>query len=409
LARIEALLDRLNNPQEAFLVIHVAGTNGKGSVAAMITAALAAQGLRVGTYVSPDLGRPNERVLINQAPISEDLWDALAEEIEVAGQDISPAPTWFETVTALGFLAFQRMRVDAAVVEVGMGGRLDATNIVPSPKLTVITPIALDHIHFLGDTVEAIAAEKAGILKRGSELVLSRQPFSAAREVVCRIAERQGVPVFEPRAYAQPGPDGVRLIASDEKEVFAPLLGAYQTTNLETAWTAVERLWELGLIRDLDAARQGIGSVKWAGRFQVISQNPWVVVDGAHNLHGVEGLASTLSMAPWNACRWHIVFGVLADKAGDDMAEVLAGLAVRLTLTSVPGERGRDPRTLAMAPRSGLTIDVVADPAAAVRQARLGLEPGEGLLVTGSLSLLAYLMTEGVFRGGPQPLSIGDG
>lgn len=409
LERVAALLERLGNPQNAYPVVHVAGTNGKGSVAAMVAAALQAQRLTVGLYVSPDLGRITERVRIGPQAVDEMLWDELADEVERAGVGLAEVPSWFETVTALGFLAFKRVAVDVAVVEVGMGGRLDATNIVPPPLLAVVTPIAMDHMEFLGRTIEAIASEKAGIIKAGSELVLARQPFAAAREVIRRMAAARHVPVFEPHVQAAYFPDGVRLRADDGRDVYSPLLGVYQTINLETAWTAVERLAALGLIRDLETARQGIGSVRWPGRFQVLRENPWLVVDGAHNLHGVEGVAATLAAPPWNEHRWHVVFGVLADKAGDEMAAILARHASAITLTRVPGERGRDPRSLNLRPHPQLAVDVVDDPLSAVRQAYARLGSKDALLVTGSLGLLAHLNRGGLNRAGLDLLSIGDG
>ncbi len=403
LARIQALLKRLGDPHLDYPIVHVAGTNGKGSVSAMVASALMSQGRSVGLYVSPDWGQVNQRVLINGMPIDEGLWDGLACQIETAGQGLLEMPTWFETVTALGFLAFSQQHVDVAVIEVGLGGRLDATNVVPAPLVSMITPVAFDHREYLGDTIEAIAGEKAGILKTGTELVLARQPFSSARAVILDRARQLGVPVLEASCRAVATSQGAELTTPDGITVQVPLLGSYQADNLETAWTGLERMASHGWV-DRKAAAAGIKRVFWPGRFQVVSEVPLVIVDGAHNVHAVEALVDTLKGARWRHYRWRIVFGVLRDKPGDDMVRLLAEVASRIILTRVPGERGRDPRTL-LAAASTVPARVVGDPIAAVLEERQALLSHEGLLVTGSLALVAHLTKEAVIMGWPHKLS----
>lgn len=403
LARIQALLERLGNPHLDYPIVHVAGTNGKGSVSAMVASALRSPGRSVGLYVSPDWGQVNQRVLINGMPIDEDLWDDLAYQIEKAGQGLVEMPTWFETVTALGFLAFSQQHVDIAVIEVGLGGRLDATNVAPASLVSVITPVAFDHRQYLGNTIEAIAGEKAGILKTGTELVLARQPFSSARAVILDRAGRLGVPVWETSREAVTTPQGAELRTPDGITVQVPLLGSYQAGNLDTAWTVVERLASRGLV-DRKEAATGIKRVFWPGRFQIVMEAPLVVVDGAHNMHGVQALVDTLKSPEWQNYRWRILFGVLSDKPGDDMVRLLAEVASHFTFTWVPGERGRDPQTLLEA-ASKVSTRIVADPITALFEERQALLGHEALLVTGSLALVAHLTREAVIMGWPHTLS----
>ncbi|CAB1129686.1 Dihydrofolate synthase [Candidatus Hydrogenisulfobacillus filiaventi] len=403
LERMQALMERLGHPERACPVIHVAGTNGKGSTVAMIAAALRGQGWRVGMTVSPDLGAINQRVQIGERPLEPRLWDLLGAEVEEAGAGLADVPSFFEAVTALAFLAFRRLAVDVAVVEVGLGGRWDATNVVPPPLLTVITPIAFDHMDRLGHTITAIAGEKAGILKPGSRLVLAGQPYPEAAAVVRARAAEAGVPVRE--AVAWPGgsdQEGTYLQFPDGSTVRVPLLGAYQLDNLRTAWTAVEELAAAGWA-DPGRAREALSTVEWPGRFEVVSRDPLIVLDGAHNLHGAAGLARSLRQPPWAGRRWQLVFAALNDKPALAMATALAPLAAGVVVTRVPGERGTDPAAVAAGLRErGFTvpISVEPDPLQAVARARERLGPGEGLLVTGSLALMAGLKAQGL--PGPQ-------
>lgn len=400
LERIDALLERLHHPERAYPIIHVAGTNGKGSVAAMLTEALMSQGLTVGLTTSPDLGRINERVMINRKPLDERVWDELAEHIEKAGLGLENMPTWFETIIALAFLAFREQPVDIAVVEVGLGGRLDATNVIPPAFLSVITPIARDHMHILGDSVSRIAEEKAGIIKPGTEVILSRQPFPEARQVVLRRAEALEVPIYEPKIQAQLGSDGPYLPVSSDLVVTSGLKGAYQMVNLETAWTAIERLLARGLIHDLPRAQWALSTVNWPGRFEVVSQHPLMVVDGAHNPHGMEGVVMTLRQPPFNAHRWDLVFGVFKDKAHQEMLHKLLPYVHQITLTAVPGERGLNPNALYPAIEAWHRPKVIWDPLAAVQSALERLPADGSLLVTGSLALLTALRQRGWYHPG---------
>ncbi|MCY0879077.1 MAG: bifunctional folylpolyglutamate synthase/dihydrofolate synthase [Firmicutes bacterium] len=396
LERIQALLDRLGHPERAYSAVHVAGTNGKGSVSAMIAKGLEAEGYTVGLTTSPHLLTVNERVQINGEPLPEAEWDRLGDIIEDAGHNMNPPPTWFEAVTALAFLAFQRRAVDIAVVEVGMGGRWDATNVIPPPVLAVITPIAFDHMQYLGSTIEAIAGEKAGIIKPGSEVVMAQQPYPQARERLLAVAEERGVPVTEVSPRAQMTPAGPELRTETGIVVRVPLLGAYQQSNLDTAWTALERLHARDWVRDLARVASHLSAVSWPGRFERVSQDPLVVLDGAHNPHGIQGVVATLATPPWNQYRWHVVFAVMRDKDYGEMLSQLAPRVDELTLTRVPGDRGAVPVEVLRAVPAGVAARVDEDAVGAVRRAvQHARSSGQAVLVTGSLHLV------GLVRGLP--------
>ncbi|MCL4522237.1 MAG: bifunctional folylpolyglutamate synthase/dihydrofolate synthase [Firmicutes bacterium] len=393
LKRIAQLLARMGDPQRKIPVVHVAGTNGKGSTAAMIGQALAGNGHRVGMTVSPDLGHLNERVLLNGAAISDSELRVLIDAVDQAASGMDEVPTFFEAMIAVSFLAFERWQADIAVVEVGLGGRLDATNVVPTPLLTVITPIHYDHMEYLGQDIRQIAGEKAGILKAGSHLVLAVQTYPEAERMVLERAAGLAIPVSRPLGVAQIDGSGVRYQDEDGFVVRTGLLGNYQAENLATAWTAVRQLARLGWISDLARAGEEIAQTRWPGRFQVISQSPLFVIDGAHNLEAVQKLAETLATHPWSQYRWHLLFAALKDKPAARMVRILAPLMDSMTLTQVRGPRGLDPATLTDSLK-GFSYRVVDDQAQAFARAWSSTEEDasrQALLVTGSLSFLAEL------------------
>lgn len=390
LDRIQALMDKLGHPERGYPVVHVAGTNGKGSTAALIAGGLASQGYRVGLTVSPDLGQINERVMLNRRPLEEELWDRLGEEIEAAGADLPDVPTFFEAVTAMAFLAFRHWQVDVAVVEVGLGGRLDATNIISAPCLAVITPVAFDHMDRLGDTIGEIAAEKAGIVKAGSRLVLGRQPYPEARQLIVHRAQSLHVPVTEPAWFPEVRGDGV-WGQSPVGPLSVPLLGAYQAQNVATALSAMQVMETMGWVRDWDAVLADWARFTWPGRFQVMRRDPLWVIDGAHNPHGVLGVVETLKMEPYRRLRWTLVFGALADKPARDMLRLLLPFVHSVILTRIPSERAGDPALLqSVAPDA----EIVEDPWDAVRLAISRAHSQDGVLTTGSLALLGYLLQQ---------------
>ncbi|HUX87132.1 MAG TPA: folylpolyglutamate synthase/dihydrofolate synthase family protein, partial [Chloroflexota bacterium] len=303
LRRTTWLLEALGNPQAKVPAVHIAGTKGKGSTAAFIASILQATGRRVGLYTSPHLHTFRERIQLDRQPISEVRFAELTAEIAPLNAQLAAAqPEWgeataFEISTALAFLAFAREKVDVAVIEVGLGGRLDATNVLV-PRVSVITSISYDHMRILGDTLGQIAAEKGGIIKPGRPVVVARQR-PEARETLQRIADERGCEVFiderdwrvsgDASAFVADGPWG-RYV-----DLRAALVGHHQVEN---AGTAIATCWVLdrdGMAIPEAAIRAGLQAVSWAGRFEVVRTVPLVVVDGAHNVDSTERLAETLA------------------------------------------------------------------------------------------------------------------
>ena len=350
LDRITRLLERLGRPQDALPpVFHVAGTNGKGSTCAFLRAALEASGRTVHMFTSPHLVRFNERIRIAGKLIEDRYLAALLAEVLDAGDDIQAS--FFEVTTAVAFLAFAKAPSDAAIIEVGLGGRLDATNVVAHPLVTGIAALGIDHQQFLGASLAEIAGEKAGIAKRGVPLVVLAQP-AEAREAILRVAEERGAPVLlEGRDWAL-------------DETLRPgLLGKHQVRNANLAWqmlAAQDRL-PVGRVGFLS----GIADAHWSARFQKLSAGPLVGtvetwLDGAHNVEAARALADTLeTRGPM-----HIVLGVLANKDAEAIVGILAPHALSLTFVPVPDHAHHDPEPLAerFGGRAAATLPDALDP-----------------------------------------------
>jgi len=373
LDRITCLLKALGDPHRTGRFVHVAGTNGKGSTCAMIEAGLRAAGVRTGLYTSPHLIEPTERIQIAGRSVSETQFaEAFAEVHEtaermLASHDLDLHPTYFETVTAMAFLLFSRERVDVVVLEVGMGGRLDATNVV-LPALCVITPIDFDHEMFLGGKLAKIAAEKAGILKPGVPAIFAEQPLEA--ESVLR-AHAKG-PYTLARDWA------INDLSVDARgsrfrmrglDIVCPLSGEHQVENARTAAIA---LHELGF------PPAGIATTRWPGRLERISEQPEIILDGAHNLAGTRALVQYIKRFYAGRRIW-LIYGVMRDKAVGEMASVLFPLAHRIIVTAPANSRAMPPENI---PAPGATLTH------SVREA-LGLlrEAGASdlIFITGSL------------------------
>ncbi len=284
LDRIRAVLEALGNPQRAYKVVHVAGTNGKGSVCSMIDAGLRAAGVRSGMFTSPHLTEPTERIQIDGMPVSaaefERAFNVVHETAEKLDLDVHP--TYFETVTAMGFWLFRERRIETAVVEVGLGGRLDATNIV-EPVLTVITPVDMDHQFYLGNTLPEIAGEKAGILKAGVPAIFGKQRPEAAQVLDAR-AKALGIAVTRNEDYELHDLE-VTSRGSTFNGITCPLAGEHQVDN---AVTAVLALQALGI------DPHGIEDARWPGRIEHVTPNPDTILDGAHNPAGAHAFAKYL-------------------------------------------------------------------------------------------------------------------
>jgi dihydrofolate synthase / folylpolyglutamate synthase len=305
LRRIERLLGRLGNPQDAAHSVHVAGTKGKGSTSAMIASVLKQAGYRVGLYTSPHLLSFTERIQVDGKPIAEEDWARLTErlrpEVEAENRlgDLGELTT-FEILTAMAFLHFRQVRADYQVVEVGLGGRIDATNVV-KPQVCVITSVSFDHMDVLGDTLAKIAGEKAGIIKAGAAVVSAPQ-FPEALEVIERVCQEKGVRLvkvgrditWEKGSFNSEGQSfRVKGLKSDY-DLWIPLLGEHQIENAANAVAALELLADTGAKIPAADIAYGLAKVNWPGRLQVLGKEPWVVVDGAHNAYSMQRLGEAL-------------------------------------------------------------------------------------------------------------------
>ncbi|MEW6770306.1 MAG: folylpolyglutamate synthase/dihydrofolate synthase family protein [Bacillota bacterium] len=398
LERITALLGRLGNPERRFPAAHVGGTNGKGSVCAFLTAVLAAAGYKTGTFTSPHLHSYTERFRINGAAIEPVRLAGLIAAVRPALETLRAGgvvPTEFEIHTALAFLFFAREAVDVAVVEVGLGGRYDATNVV-SPEVVVITNVTVDHTDYLGESLEQIAGEKAGIIKPGVPVVTGAE--GAALAVIERECAARGAPLFvlgrdfrpEVRKSDLAGQElDVRGWWGKYRDLRIRLLGQHQLYNAACAVAAARLLAERGWRLGEAAVREGLAAVTWPGRLEVLQENPPVILDGAHNTAGAVALREALQdYFPGRPLV--LVIGMLADKERAEAAAVLCPLARAVVVTRPPGSRAGDWRVLAaLARRYVPAVDEIEDVAAAVERALVLARPEDAVVVTGSLYLIA--------------------
>ncbi|HVA93660.1 MAG TPA: folylpolyglutamate synthase/dihydrofolate synthase family protein [Candidatus Dormibacteraeota bacterium] len=414
LAGITTLCEHLGQPQRAFESVHIAGTNGKGSTAAMIESILRAAGLRTGLYTSPHLERINERIRIDGREISDADFAAAFTRIQKAIEELLAAgrlaahPTYFECMTAAAFDTFARSGVQFAVCETGMGGRLDATNILV-PEVAVITQIDFDHENYLGHSIEEIATEKAGIIKPGARVV------SAAEHLIARVAVRRRVAqvgaflveienAFQLENVAwQDGCFSFTAIATDSETripIALPLAGRFQVRNALTAIAAARLLAERGApIEDSDISR-GIAATSWPGRLERIAQRPDIYMDGTHNPAGAREIAVF-----WDAFlpgrKIFLIYGAMRDKAVDEIAGLLFPRAAAVILTAPSQPRSISASTLAnMAGHHARQLEVIPDPAQALQRALELASPEDVIFVTGSLFLVGDLRKYWMSRAG---------
>ena len=403
LRRERALLAALGDPQRAYRITHIAGSKGKGSTSAMLASMLRASGARTGLYTSPDLHTFRERIRIDGQPIAEAEMTRLVARLQSAfgGLDRSLGAyiTW-EVATALAFLAFREVAVEHAVIEVGLGGRLDATNVVEAPalKACAITSISYDHMAVLGNTLTEIAYEKAGIIKPGIPVFTSAQAPEALAEIR-RVAAERGAPLL------RVGPDGAADcaytyspgVASESGQRFdiatptrlyrdleLPLLGEHQLENATLAVALAEPL-------DERAIREGLRQVRWEGRLQLVGHDPWRVVDGAHNADSLRALFAALRRH-FRFERLILVFGSMADKDLDGMLREIASARVdAVVATTARSPRAIDPSALEarIAEQTPAAVYVEPDAAAAIERAVALAGPRDLLCVAGSLYLAA--------------------
>ena len=336
LSRITELLSLLGNPQDALRFIHIAGTNGKGSTSAMTESILREAGYRTGLFVSPYIKSFNERICFCGKPIENDALAAVTATVKPFADSMADAPTEFELITAIGLLYFKQMHCDIVVLETGMGGRLDSTNVIKDPLATVITGIALDHTEFLGDTIEKIAKEKAGIIKPHAPVIFGGRD-KAARAVIEDAAKEADAPFVAaedtPMTVRSTDLCGTVLDWGAYKNLHLPLLGTYQPQNLATVLALFSVLPTRGISVDEDTLREGLAKVKWRGRFERVSQKPLIICDGAHNPEGIAAAAEGIRTY-FPDQKVLLLTAVMADKDYRGMVEVLSPLAEEVfTLT----------------------------------------------------------------------------
>ena len=392
LDRIRRLIEHLDNPQAAYPAVHVAGTNGKGSVVAMLAGVLCRAGLRVGRYTSPELVDFRDRITVDDEWIGERAFADIVEAI-VPGLDDTDAPTLFEALTAIALEHFRRQRVDIAVVEVGLGGRFDATNVV-RPCLTALTTVSLDHTALLGTTIERIAWEKAGIAKRDVPLVFGS--ISAEAETVARqVAREAGAPVSScdlalTRTDVNWAGARFRVDAADlPRSIDLPLLGGWQADNLRVVLCLVRALRECGYDIPSAAVADGMRGVRWPGRMETVHHAPRVVLDAAHNAAGAAALADEiLRLVPDRAHRV-LLFGALRDKDAAGMLTSLAPVFPRVTLCVSDSPRALTmDRLETIARDAGIRYQKADSVTTGVREALAALSPDDVLIVAGSLTVV---------------------
>jgi dihydrofolate synthase / folylpolyglutamate synthase len=406
LERIEGLLDALGRPEQRYRLVQVGGTNGKGSVSAMLAAILKSAGHRVGLYTSPHLVSFRERIRVNGEPIPE---DGVVDGVEALGTLVARFDaTTFEATTAIALDHFAREAVDVAVLEVGLGGRLDATT-VGAPEVVVISRIDLDHQAVLGPTLEAIAGEKAAIIRGGTAVCAAQAP-EAERVIVARAAA-VGVPLLlEGRdlsvSVERRGPDGQRLTCAGPEWSMAGvelgMAGSYQPSNALLAVTAAR-----GLGAAEAAIRDGLARAWWPGRFQIFRRaSGFLVLDGAHNPAGARALAVSLRDV-FNEARVTFVLGILADKDAAGIIGALAPLAERIILVAPTSRRATAPDTLrALVPATVRTVEVAGSPAEALERAERGAATPV-ICIAGSLFLIGDVLRH--LAGGDKPCSLEKG
>lgn len=397
------LLRRLGNPEKGIPYIHIAGTNGKGSTAALLSALLTASGRRTGLFTSPHLVSFTERISVDRVEITEDEVVSLAAEVMAAAEGMKP--TFFEAVTAMGFLHFNRKSVDCAVMETGMGGRLDATNVI-EPEVAIITPIALDHAEFLGASIEEVAAEKAGILKPGSRVICAAQEPKALA-VIERRAQECGASIhLEGREF------GAENIVRDSggvefdyacgkgtmKNLRLALRGEYQARNASLAIRAIELMvgepnWE--------NIREALAGAAWPGRLELAADNPPTFVDGAHNPAASRALAGELRAEGLEG-RTALVIGVMSDKDADGIIRPLLPLACSIFFTRAAYGRAASPETLSEKARALGYRGNITETSRVSEAVRAARATGAPVLVAGSFytagEALEALGARGVLR-----------
>jgi dihydrofolate synthase / folylpolyglutamate synthase len=401
LERIQAVLNVLGHPQDSIKSVHIAGTNGKGSTAAYLESVLRQAGYKTGFYTSPHLWDVRERIQINRHPIGVSQFWTLAQDVLNAEQQAKVSLTYFEFLTVMAFLAFSRETVDIAIIETGMGGRWDATNVLVKPEVSIITSIGLDHLQWLGKTESAIAKEKAGIAKAAVPLISGARGKAAtviakvaqSKKAILREIDKDFRSVSDSTDWHK-GWQTVRFTAISSTDLYTiGLLGPHQVHNATLALAAIDELAQKGWRIGKAAIREGMAKAEWAGRFQwQLVDRIRVLFDGAHNPDAMRKLLETLKASPWSEAPKTFIFGAYKDKDYRGMIKLIRPEAERIIVCTLPGERSLLAREISKAfPRD---VKIVEEPREALQAARSWVEPEGLIVVTGSLSLVGLLLED---------------
>ncbi|MBZ4652874.1 MAG: FolC bifunctional protein [Peptococcaceae bacterium] len=401
LSRITKLLALLGNPHESIPVIHIGGTNGKGSTTAILAAVLKEAGYKVGTYTSPHLISYTERYMINGHPIPEEEFARLVSEVVPLSEQVyastSEYPTEFEVLTALAFLYFYREKVDILLLEVGLGGDIDSTNVVSSPLLSIITNVTLDHQDYLGPTPREIAVRKGGIIKKNRPVITAAQDEEVL-DVLRSIAQEKGAPFHEvckEVQWAKLSEDEIgqtfRVQTREQNygELYLPLQGDHQLVNGATAVLALEILQSQGWNITREKIKKGFAAAAWPGRLEIMGRDPLVVIDGAHNAAGIEALARWLRKKRARHLRVILIIGMLADKDRLGAANLLAPLVDKVIITKPLSPRAGNWQELGtyFQKETG-DVSVIEDLKGALNQGLKEAGENDLVLITGSLYLI---------------------
>jgi len=350
LERIEELLHRLGNPHWELKIVHVAGTNGKGSVCAMLASVLMEAGYRTGLFTSPFINNFNEYIQINSKSISDEGLSEITSYVKEEAEKLADHPTEFELITTIAFMYFLKARCDVVVLEVGLGGRLDSTNIIPVPEVAVITPIGYDHMAELGNTLEKIATEKAGIIKKSGTVVSSHQEPNIVELFRYYCRERQAddiifVDLKELKIHHNTL-DGQKFSYRNYEKMEISLLGNFQPQNAALVISVVEQLQKKGWDIGENSLREGLRKAVWPARFEVVNKHPYVIVDGGHNLQCTDALVESLRFY-FPGRQISFLVGVMADKEYEAMLSKVIPLAKKVFAVTINNRRALDGESIA--------------------------------------------------------------
>ncbi|MFQ5850832.1 MAG: bifunctional folylpolyglutamate synthase/dihydrofolate synthase, partial [Candidatus Binatia bacterium] len=392
LHRMAEALSLFDHPERSYRAFHIAGTNGKGSTAAMLHRILSAQGYLVGLYTSPHVVSFTERIRVGDWEIAPEEVVELAQAIRVRSLEAGISLTFFEFVTVMALVYFARCRVDLAVVEVGLGGRLDATNLV-APGVSIITTISKDHEAYLGSNLDSIAREKGGIIKAGIPVICGYLPPDATVLLQRMAAAKGSASYFLGRDFSiasrEDGLFDYEGLWWDLTDLFIALRGEHQRHNAAVALAALE-VTQAEVPVSATAVREGLETVFWPARFEVVLHHPTVILDGAHNSQGIEALVKEVGIF-LGGKRVKLLFGAMKDKDWSSMLQGLSKVSAEVILTRIPMDRSADPNNLRSAISADIPVAVIDDPLEAITALIRKADDEQAILATGSLYLLGRI------------------